>query len=949
MTIGNMLHNFKNTQATPDLSPEEYISSLYRVLLKREPDDEGLRSHANALREHGDYTRTLSVFLTSREFQDIELRQRAELRQRQDVLQGVSPAVDKQTEDPLHTTHIIECSRNHFDDISFIKNIEKRSKLYGRIRRTIYTIAVYYPKMNNGGTERVTACQILAWKRLGYRVVLITDLPKDETRDYDYGDVERFTIPPKMMENHDYRPRGRALADILSEQKVDVFVNNLWDETSTVWDVLVAKSLGIPVVVGWHNVFDTRIQNSGDLRLANIRFTGYKYADLVTVLSTVDKLWFRERGVAARLVYNPLTFDSLPAKTAALDGKTVVWIARAERHQKRLDLVIRMFPLVLARVPDARLLVVGGGPDLEWAKEYARSLGIARSVEFVGYTTKVAQYLARSDVHVLTSEFEGWCLALGEAWAYGIPTVMFELPYLEYVQSGKGYIAVKMLDIAAMAEAVVTLLMNKALRTKLGREAREVLEEFDRVSFTEEWSKIFHDIQTQDDLDASMTAGHELRGLRALTKVLGERFLSLDGDRPSDNYVPVLQSAAQLQPPRTQWGRQLFKVARSAAAPYVAAKQAFNRTFIPDRRLRMIDLSHVGLGDNLMIWTGLFTLLQNDVPLCAPGCVLHVQPLLADLASRLFSRFGIVVQRGRPAQQISPTYSPLPPINRREWWGTYIGRDWRMNWVEALDLQRSFPRQGSDLSFAARVRLLLTEKLLYRRNNWTQAVPGYVGYRVWLPLALKHGIYPILFMSQLKRSLADMRKLLAEYIDEITPEADRSEYSGNSAFPVGKSFQTIPPKIYNRINANLGGEFFTCYVQNDSPWWSDYEVNSVRPQHIDDLKVTLRLIKYSRRLLTTDSFSSHLAQLLRDDFVLVLSRDLREGVVHPGANPVVIANHPACAPCNYQERHHFDRCVAGYRYCIAFDDSVFVENISEAFRSPRSPKKSDVLLSGVAE
>jgi glycosyltransferase involved in cell wall biosynthesis len=926
-----MLRRHKSFRVNPALSPEEYIASLYRVLLKREPDDQGFLENVRGLREHGDYTRVLRSFLDSPEFRDVELRQRCE---RHGEGQLEAPAGFKPpSEDPLHTSHLIACSRNHFDDVSFLRNIERRSKLYGRVKRKIKTIAVYYPKMNNGGTERVTACQIRAWTDLGFRVVLITDHPKDELRDYDYGDVQRFTIPPKMMENHDYRPRGRILVDILTEQKADVFVNNLWDETSTVWDVLVAKSLGLPVVLGWHNIFDTRIRNSGDLRLANVRFTGYKYADLVTVLSTVDKLWFRERGVAARVVNNPLTFDRLPELTAPHEGQTLVWVARAERHQKRLDLAIRMFPLVLARLPAARLLIVGGGPDLDWAKEYARSLGIARSVEFVGYTTNVAQYLARSDVHILTSEFEGWCLALGEAWAFGVPSVMFELPYLEYVQSGKGFISVKMLDIAAMAEAAIGLLRDADKRKALGREAREVMEEFERVSFKEEWRRIFEDIETKDDLDESIAPQTELRGLRALTKVLSDRFLSLDGDRPSDNYIPVLPSAAPAQPPRSKWTRGLLRAGRVAAAPYFAGRHAFERTFAPERRLRMIDLSHVGLGDNLMIWTGLFTLLHNEAPLLAPGCVMHVQPQLAELAERLFSRFGVVVQRGRPAKQISPLYTPLPPGNRSEWWGAFVGRDWRMNWVDALDMQRTFPRQGADRSFAAQVRVQLSERLLYRRHSWSEAQPGYVGFRVWLPLALKHGVYPVVFMSQLKRSLADMRRIVGDFIDEITPAAERTLYSGNAAFPVGKSFQTIPPRVYSRVNDSLGGDFFTCFVQKDSPWWGDYEINSVMARSLDDVRDTLRHVKYAKNLLTTDSFTSHVAQLLRDDFVLVLSRDLREGVVHPGANPTVIANHPACAPCNYQERHAFDRCVAGYPYCIAFDSAAFVEEIAESFGS----------------
>lgn len=910
-----------------ELSPEEYVTTLYRTMLGREPDDQGLIAHCEALRGHGDHTRILQGFLESPEFRDRGGREGA-----LEALVAVSPEEDAEVSDPLDNKMVIECSWGHFDDLNFLELIGKRSTLYGRHKRKVRTIAVYYPKMSNGGTERVTSRQVLAWTELGYRVILLTDVPRDPKNDYFYGDVERFLLPPKMMHNHDYRTRGRILSSILIEQGVDVFVNNLWDEVSTVWDVLVAKSLGIPVVVGWHNVFDTRIRNADDLRLANVRFAGYKYADLVTTLSTVDKLWFRDRGVAARVVYNPLTFDHLPERTAPLDGRTVVWVARAERHQKRLDLAIRMFPLVLARVPDATLLIVGGGPDLEWAKEYARSLGIASHVRFTGYTTDVAQHLAHSDVHILTSEFEGWCLALGEAWAFGIPTVMFDLPYLEYVQSGRGHIAVEMGDIAAMADAVADLLLDETTRKRLGREAREVIEEFDTVSVKEEWRRIFDDIGTRDDLDTPLRPEQELRGLKALTTVLADRFLYLGADR-SDRFLPTLPSDMPARPPERKTTRRLLTAGRMVAAPYVAAKRSVGRLVAPDRRLRMIDLSHVGLGDNIMIWTGLFTLLNDGVDLCAPGCLLHVQPVLAELASRLFARFGLVIQRGRPEREISPIYTPLPPAGLGQWWRTYAGHDWRMNWVEALDQQKTFPRHGSDLSFRARVRLALSERFLYRRRGgWAEATPGYVGYRVWAPVALEHGIYPLMFLSRIKQSLPAMRQIVAGFVDGMTPEAEQGRWAGNAAFPTGKSFQTIPPKVYAEVDAQLGPDFFTCYVQRDSPWFVDYETQAVNPTSLDDVNDTFRIIRYASKLLTTDSFTSHVAQLLRDDFTLVLSRDMKESIVHPGANPRIVANHPPCAPCNYQERYHFDRCVAGYRYCLAFENERFVREIADSLR-----------------
>lgn len=918
----------RNTQNDAwELSPEAYVTSLYRSILKREPDDEGLAAHAAGLRSHRDPTKTLNAFLSSQELVDLQTRERQQKLEHQKLF-GQEITENKS---PLNTNEIIECSFGHFDDLSFIKNIKNRSNLYDRKIRKISTIAVYYPKMSNGGTERVTASQIIAWSELGLRVILITDQPADPEVDYDYGDIKRIIIPPKMMHNHDYRNRGSALRDALVENGVDIFVNNLWDETSTVWDVLVAKSLGIPVIVGWHNIFDTRIREPGDLHLANLRFSGYAYADLVTVLSTVDKLWFESRGVAARVSYNPLTFGKLPKQTSSLNGKTVVWVARAERHQKRLDLAIRMFPMVLEKVPDARLLVVGGGPDLDWAREYAQSLGISKQVEFTGYTTNVAQYLARSDVHILTSEFEGWCLALGEAWAYGIPTVMFELPYLEYVQSGRGHIPIKMHNIQAMAEAVSKLLIDRPLRQQLGREAREVAQDFHGTPFKEDWRQIFKDMETKADATLPLTQEEQIRGHRALNKVLGDRFLNLTTNE-REQYVPRLPSSAPIQKPKKARTRRLMKLVTLAASPYVRTKRSLKNTFAPDPHLRMIDLSHVGLGDNLMIWAGLFALLNNNVRLCAPGCVLHVQPILADLASRIFAPLGLVVQRGHPKVQLSPIYTPLPPQTPREWWATYVGRDWRMNWVEALDQQKTFPRDGADLSFKADVRLKISERLLYKRHSWAQATPGYVGYRVWLPIALKNKIYPTTFLSLMKRSLIDLRKITSDYVDSITPIEERQRFTKPAAFPSGKSFQTIPPLVYKAVDSEMGKNFFICYVQNDSPWKTDFENHSVVTQSLTHIEDTFRVIKYSSNLLTTDSFTSHLAQFLRDDFTLVLSRDLQESILHPGSHPTIVSNHPPCAPCNYQERHHFDYCVAGYKYCVAFENDAFVNRIARAVR-----------------
>lgn len=906
-----------------DLSPEEYVSLLYRTILQREPDDEGLRSHAAALRTHGDPTRIMDAFVNSEENRNSLIDKQL------GTIVGAQGADRSQSPIKDHLSFVISASERHFSDIEFLKQLARFGEATPPKSGRVKNIGLYYWRMNNGGTERVTARQVLMWTKMGYNVTLITDQEADEINDYEYGGraIKRYVIPERMMHNNYYPRRGRALADVLKIEEIDLFVTNQWYEISSVWDVLVAKSLGIPAIVGWHNVFDAGMHSVDDLGLAYLRYVGYRHADLVAVLSSVDQAWFDTCDIPTRMVHNPLTFDALPEKPASLDGHTLLWLARAEKHQKRIDHVLRMFPLVLAEVPDATLLIVGGGPDLDWAREYAHALGIGSRVNFVGYTTEVDKYIVRASVHVMTSEFEGYPMVLGEVWSHGVPTVIYDLPHLEYLRSGKGHVAVEQGNISELADAVVKLLKDPAKRRQLGAEARSIVEDLFSDGVEKTWQDIFDRIAEGKVGRVQATHVDEHESTRILVKMLGQKLLSLH--RPNAPQEPMLYmpSSATIEPPRSGFVRNVRKMNRAMLAPYKMGYDALRNYLVPDTRLKMIDLSDVGLGDNLMIWAGLYTLLENGVPLCAPGCVIHVQPILAELCSRFFAPFGLVVQRGRPPEEISPFYSPMPPKTFRQWWDTYTGRDWRMNWVESTDLQKSFPRHGADRSFKAHIRLRLSERFLYRRHSWAEAMPSYIGYRVWLPLAKKHGIYPSAFLSQMKRSLRSMRQVFSQYVDEITPLENRGRYRGNSAFPVGKSFQTIPPLVFSEINRAMGDDPFTCYVQEDSAWHADYMKNGVKTESLKDIRDTFRLIRYGQKILTTDSFTSHVAQLLRDDFVLVLSRDMQESIMHPGSHPQTVANHPPCAPCNYQERAQYDTCVAGYRYCIAFESEKFVDEI----------------------
>ena len=837
---------------------------------------------------------------------------------------------------PSMTEDIIAASDYYWYDESYYASLGRIPGLMTRKKRPVRTIALSYWRLHDGGTERVTSRLATIWKSLGYRVILLTEQPPTE-RDYSCdAAVERHVLPPHRQR---FATRGKALAELLRREKVDVFVSNLWVETATSWDLFVAKSLGIPVIIGWHNVFDAGIYNGHDIHFFKKRLAAYKYADLVVALSLMDQYWFSTQKISSRLIHNPLTFERMPYDVSALDSKTIVWVGRVEQHQKRIEHVLRMFALVLKNVPDAVLVVVGDGPDRDWAERLAKDLEIDERVRFVGYSAKVEEFIRDAAVHVMTSEFEGAPMVIGEIWSHGVPTVMYDLSYVEFLREGKGFISVDQLDYTALAEKVSLVLQDDELRNRMGREALATAQAFFDIDVGAEWKAVFDDLGSKDDMSTDLSPDAVASVAPILTGHLVERMYAVDARAARDLEAARRAPAQGREGGRKRGGRrasigaQIKSMVRGIPqkAMALAAAAIDRRPAIGFAKLRTIDFAHIGLGDNLMAWVGLHTLLCNDFAIIAPGCKLYVPNGLARLATHIFSPYGLQVVGVAPhtvVPHVSPVFSPLPPESATEWYKTYIGVDWRMNCFEALDAQKTIPRLHSANDGRTRFRLGLSERLLYGRRGWQAATADYIGYRMWLPVAQKLGVLPLIFLSMMKRSLAALRAEVSRYVDQLGAAPD--DALDLAVFPAGKSFQAIPPTACKILQEKLPIDRTHFYIQSDDPWLMQYYAAGISPRNLGSIDALFQTIKSARRVLTTDSFTSHVAQLLRDDFVLVLSRDFRENIVHPGANPMIVANHPPCAPCNYHPRAEAGECLAQRPTCAAFDSRRFIDDMAKA-------------------
>ena len=164
-----------------------------------------------------------------------------------------------------------------------------------------------------------------------------------------------------------------------------------------------------------------------------------------------------------------------------LDGAPLVVCVSRLVKRKGQDTLIDALPAIRARVPDARLLIVGGGPDEERLRDRAASLGDA--VVFAGQVPEddLPRYYAVGDVFAMPCrtrlgglEVEGWGNVFIEAAACGRPVVVGDSGGArESLVDGETGILVDGKRTEAVADAVASLLADPARAAAMGAAGRE--------------------------------------------------------------------------------------------------------------------------------------------------------------------------------------------------------------------------------------------------------------------------------------------------------------------------------------------------------------------------------------------------------------------------------------------------------------------------------------------
>lgn len=299
---------------------------------------------------------------------------------------------------------------------------------------------------------------------------------------------------------------GARLARAYGEQAVDLaYVTD--SALPLFWSGRLRRRASRPaLVVGFHST-----GKPGDFlqhRLAN--GSALPVADRLVALADTHREFLcrtlrldRRRFVVIPNGVDPQRFAPAPDRDLARRavglpaGVPLAGIVAALRPEKNHPLFLRAAARVLERLPSARFAVVGDGPERAALEADTARLGLGGAVTFLGARDDMPAVMRALDLVVLSSKpvVETFPVTLLEALASGVPVVSTEVGSVrDLVPDGEVGYLVPPGDVAALADRIVRVMEDPALRATLGRAGRTRIEgRYTLPAMIEAYASLFED------------------------------------------------------------------------------------------------------------------------------------------------------------------------------------------------------------------------------------------------------------------------------------------------------------------------------------------------------------------------------------------------------------------------------------------------------------------------
>lgn len=244
-----------------------------------------------------------------------------------------------------------------------------------------------------------------------------------------------------------------------------------------------------PVVLDYHNITPSQYFNAIDPVFAALLAQGRKeLRDLAPVVqraiavSTYNaqellEAGYRDVQVATPVLSTERLLDLQPAwlmqnhLEQMVHGPVILAVGQLLPH-KRVDRLIEAYHILVSHhLPDAKLIIVGAARNDAYARALTHQV---RQLNLPGAwltgsvsDEELVALFRRADVFATMSEHEGFCFPVVEAFAFGVPVLARRFAALPDTVGNGGLLLAPDDGVAVAAEAMLELIQNQGLRTRL--------------------------------------------------------------------------------------------------------------------------------------------------------------------------------------------------------------------------------------------------------------------------------------------------------------------------------------------------------------------------------------------------------------------------------------------------------------------------------------------------
>lgn len=365
---------------------------------------------------------------------------------------------------------------------------------------------------NPGGMERVLLNKVTYLSQLpGWEVAVVTtdqnqrppfypfpekvrmtDLGINYSEDNEKGAWKKITGYLRKRKEH-----KRKLTALLLKEKPDIVVSLYPSESSFIPDIkdgsrkvlelhyckFFRLQYGRRGLLGWIDKLRTR-QDEQIVR----RF------DKFVVLTNEDRRYW---GHLPNIEVIPNAAMHVSDAYSDVMNKRVIAVGRLD-YQKGFDRLIQAWELVqyTGKFTDWKLDIFGQGEWREMLQQMIDKAELQNTVCLNRPTKQIGEEYVKSDMLVMSSNYEGFPMVMIEAMACGLPVVSFDYKCgpKDIIQTGINGLLVPNGDIQALADAMMKVMEDEAYRKMLSLNARKVVDTYSEQAVMSQWIRLFTSI-----------------------------------------------------------------------------------------------------------------------------------------------------------------------------------------------------------------------------------------------------------------------------------------------------------------------------------------------------------------------------------------------------------------------------------------------------------------------